>query len=318
MKGKKRTDITKRLLERLYIKEKLSMYKVAKELNTTYITVWKKIKKYDIKVRTISEANTKYPKPLFSGNLKEKAYMLGLRYGDISAKRNGRQVMVYTSTTHLAQVKMFQSVFEKYTHRIYCYIGSTPKNMAAWKISCKLHESFDYMLVKSNKIPKWIIENNKFFYAFLASYADCEGNWDIGKQSESKNNRVRFRIKSGDKDILEQIKNRLEKLKFRVTFRLERLAVKYGYNKDIYCLQINYKNDVIRLAKILLNLSCHMEKICKMKLILENSGKSWEETEDKIENFRNWMKKSRLDNNIFISPLHSTLRAMRVEDECSQ
>jgi predicted DNA-binding protein YlxM (UPF0122 family) len=53
----RRPDITKSLLEELYLKKKLSMYKIAYLLDTTYPTIWKKLKKFDIK-------SEQYPKQI--------------------------------------------------------------------------------------------------------------------------------------------------------------------------------------------------------------------------------------------------------------
>jgi len=314
----RRPDITKSLLEELYIKKKLSMYKIADLLDTTYPTIWKKLKKFDIKSRTISEANTEYPKPLFSNDLIEKAYILGLRTGDISAKKNGRQIMVYTSTTHSAQFKMFKDAFEKYTHRIYVYIGTTPKGNKAWKISCNLHESFDFLENKPNQIPKWIIENDAVFYSFLSGYSDCEGNWDIQKQTESKKIRIRFRISSGDKIVLYQIKHKLESLNFKARFYLVRKASEYDYNKDLYCLELNYKEDVVNISKILLKFSKHLEKIWKMQFILKNSDKNWFDVKDEIEEFKKQIKQTLLDGKFSMLQLPCHQSATTNEGGCSQ
>jgi hypothetical protein len=315
-KGKRRQDITKVLLENLYLKKKLSMYKIAGILNTTYRTIWKKLKKFDIKTRTISEANTKYPKLQFSKKLLEKAYLVGLRTGDISAKRNHKQIMVYTSTTHPAQFEMFKKSFEKYTHRIYVYSGTTPKGTKAWKISCNVHHSFDFLIPKLAKLPEWILNDKKLFYSFLAGYSDCEGNWDIGKQSESKKMRIRFRIKSGDKIILQQIQQKLIELNFRVRYSLERKAIDYGYNKDMYCLELLHKTDVMRLSNILLFLSKHSEKIWKMHFILNLSDKNWHEIKSELEEFRKLIKEARLNENLIKEQL-SLPRANLISDEYS-
>ena len=50
-------------------------------------TVRKKMEKYGIKRKTVSEALTVKLKKPFSGDLAEKAFFLGLRAGDFYAKR---------------------------------------------------------------------------------------------------------------------------------------------------------------------------------------------------------------------------------------
>ena len=55
-----------------------------------------------------------YPKKPFSGNLKEKSYLLGLRAGDIHARKRYKRVIVETTSPRLAQMKMFKDAFKKY------------------------------------------------------------------------------------------------------------------------------------------------------------------------------------------------------------
>lgn len=286
----KRPDISKKLLEKLYLKKKLSMPKIAKLLNTTYDTIWRKVRKYGIKVRDMSEAKMKYTKLSFSGDFIEKAYMLGLRAGDISAARACKQITVLTGTTHLSQLQMFKDVFGKYS-KISTFVTTIKSDgRKAWTIYCRLNKSFEFLLNKPKKIPKWILDNTHYFYAFLTGYADCEACWNIHKIKDNKKTRARFQITSGDKIVLSQIKNKLKELGFSPLFRL---AHKKGYRKtlgkynlDIYCLNLNHQKDVLKLAKILLKYSKHKEKIWKMKFVLENLGRNWEETKDKLLDFK--------------------------------
>jgi hypothetical protein len=53
----------------------------------------------------------KYPKNSFSGDLKEKAYLLGLRTGDIHCRKNHNMIRVESATSHLSQLTMFQKKF---------------------------------------------------------------------------------------------------------------------------------------------------------------------------------------------------------------
>ncbi len=108
---RKKHNLTEPLLKELYTDKKLSCLKIGKLLNIPSESIRYWLRKFDIKRRTLSEIRTKYPKIQFSDDLEEKAYMLGLRTGDISARMNHNMVRVYTATSHLAQVKMFKKVF---------------------------------------------------------------------------------------------------------------------------------------------------------------------------------------------------------------
>jgi hypothetical protein len=57
----------------------------------------------------------KYPKQPFSGDLKEKAYLIGLRAGDFSASIHRKLIRLETAAVKQAQIDMSKKVFEKYT-----------------------------------------------------------------------------------------------------------------------------------------------------------------------------------------------------------
>jgi predicted HTH domain antitoxin len=297
--NRKRPDISKEILEKLYWKKKLSMPRIAKLLKTTYNTIWHKMKKYGIKIRSISEAKLKYIKIPFSGNLIEKAYLLGLRAGDISAKLDGKQVTVITGTTHFSQVQMFKKVFEKYSP-VKFYEASIKDGRKAWIVYCRLHPSFKFLLKKPNYIPVQILKNDRLFFSFLAGYADSEGCWNIYKQKDSKKARGRFQIISGDKTILKQLTQKLKKIGFKPLFGLSRKSghkCKVGVsNLDMYYLSLNHQKDVLKLSKILIKYSKHPEKIWKMKFIMKNQGKNWEEVKDELKKFKEYVKSTNINN----------------------
>ena len=100
---RKKHNLTELFLRELYADKKLSCPKIGKMLDIPSETIRYWLRKFGIERRTQSEIRTRYAKLSFSGDLKEKAYMLGLRTGDISAKFNHNMVRVYTATSHLAQ-----------------------------------------------------------------------------------------------------------------------------------------------------------------------------------------------------------------------
>jgi hypothetical protein len=145
-----------------------------------------------------------------------------------------------------------------------------------------LDVSFDFLLEKPEKIPRWILENDEYFYQFLAAYMDCEGNWHFSKRHEI-HSRFTFRLRTGDKLILEDIKQKLESDGYKTVFSLDTIKGSKSphgqFKRDIYNLTINRKEDVARLIRNLLPLSKHSEKIRKMYFILENKDKKYHEME---------------------------------------
>jgi DNA-binding CsgD family transcriptional regulator len=287
--------ITKEELEELYINKKLSSLKIAKILNMPDRRVRKKLEKFGIPRRTLSEAGTRYQKTPFSGDLKEKAYMLGLRAGDFYAQKIRKLIRFQTSTTHQAQIDLVKEVFGKYSH-VSTY-GQNGKWGRECFVYCDLHGSFDFLLEKPRRIPDWILSNNEFFYSFLAGYMDCEGSWTILK-NDKNNVRFIFSLDSEDKSILEQIKEKL--ISFGVVVHVY-LEAKKGeivngqrYNEDYYSLMIYQKSSILNLIEKLLPLSHHREKILKMKFIFRNKNSLWSEIESKLQKLKEEMKKEKI------------------------
>jgi len=293
------SGIDKNLLEKLYLKNKLSCKEISKKLNIkSSEKIRYYLKKYNINRRNKSEISTKYPKINFSGNLNEKSYMLGLRSGDISAEKNHRMVRVRTTTTHVAQVEMFKNTFEKYTH-VHVY-SAWNKDHLEWRLYCDLNSSFIFLLDKIKKIPIWILNNKENFYSFLTGYMDCEGSWGIGRNNKN-NLRFSFRIRTSDKTILVQLLEKLEKFNYKTNFYIEKskgsTTNKGKLHRDFYCLSLLQRKYVVKIAKKLITLSKHKEKIIKMQLIIgESENKYWDSVRLKVLKLRNEIKKEHIKN----------------------
>lgn len=279
--------ISKDTLENLYLNKKLSASQIAMKFGTVNTNILRKLLKYGIPIRTKSEAMIKFPKKSFSNSFKEKAYMTGLRCGDINARKNSNHVRIQTCSTHLSQIRMIKDVFEKYSEvRLSIHTNKIGKE---WAIYCDLDSSFNFLIEKPLRIPKWIIEDDNLFFLFLAGYMDSEGSWVITKSNEN-DIRFIFRIRTYDKVILKQIKEKLDKLNIKSYFYIDKKKGDYTtfgkLKKDFYGVRIYRINDILKLIKMLLPLSHHKEKILKMNFILENKNKKWEEIKDSLLNLR--------------------------------
>jgi len=288
--------IQKNILEELYLKKRMSSVAIAKKFGIKHDrTVRKWMEKYNIPRRTLSEAKTKYPKTSFNGNGDLKAYMLGLRAGDFHARRIHKIIRVQTTTTHPAQVEMMENVFGKFSHVGKHLFFNKHFNLNQWFIYCDLNESFSFILEKPNDIPKWILKDTNLFFNFVAGYADSEGSWKILKSHENSIRFV-FQLSSQDKKILNQITKKLRKLGYEVNIYLDTKAGIKKNNLDLYRILIYQTEDVSKLARILLPISCHQEKIDKINLILKSKGKKWNQVEEELVKLRNKIKNSRLQN----------------------
>jgi len=204
-----------------------------------------------------------------------------------------KSIRVQTSSTHRAQILLLKRAFEKYGEvRAYLY---KHKRGREWFIYVDLNDSFKFLLNKPKQIPPWILNKDEYFYQFLTAYSDCEGNWHIAK-SHKTGVRFAIRIRSSDKTLLEQLKEKLISLNYNPVFYLERpkgsLAPYGRYNHNIYNLTLYRKKEVIKLTKILLFYSKHDEKIMKMNFFLKNKDKSWEKVRNGWLNLKSEIAKT--------------------------
>jgi len=301
----KKVDIPKKVLKDLYLNKKMSSLKIAEKLGTVNArTIRKKLKKFGIPTRSLSEALTRKFKRPFLNDLNEKAYFLGLRAGDFYAKWIRKSIRVQTTTTHLAQIDLLKNAFRNYG-KTCVYLAKNESREDEWFIYVDLDSSFRFLVTKPNKISDWILKDKKYFFQFLAAYMDCEGSWKIQK-SHQKHTRFMFKIRTGDLKILRQIKKRLGILNYHPYLYLEsKKGTKVSsevyngvYNRNIFDLTVNRKKEIISLINKLLPLSKHSEKIRKMNFILENKGKKWNEIQEKWANLRSEIKKELLKNQI--------------------
>ena len=295
----KKIDIPKGTLKNLYWNKNWTTQQIADKFGIKYgRSILKKLKKFGILSKTISQAITKKFKTDFLEDPKEKAYFLGLRAGDFHVKWARKSIRVQTTTTHTAQIDLLRNAFSKYGE-ICKYYSKNKAREDEWFIYTDLNQSFKFLLEKPEEIPSWILGDNSNFYHFLAAYMDCEGSLRVAKSHE-KHVRFFFDISTGDKKIIEQIKEKLNSLDYNAYSYLDKKkgdAASFGpYKKDIYNVVINRKNDIIRLIQNLLPLSKHSEKIRKMKFMLENKDKKWNEIEEGWNKLREEIKGELLKN----------------------
>jgi len=158
-------------LNRLYWKLELSMPSIAKELGVPKSNVEYWMKKFGIPRRPL----LRYPRAKFSGDSKEKAYMLGLRYGDLYAARYKKGIVISTTTTHPAMAELFWSTFRGYG-RIYMHpFFNRVNNGHQWVLRVVVHDSFSFILDKPSKPPNWALSKDNFLH-FVAGFFDAEGS----------------------------------------------------------------------------------------------------------------------------------------------
>ncbi|MBS3171740.1 hypothetical protein J4449_03970 [Candidatus Woesearchaeota archaeon] len=235
----KRIYLTKKELNKLYTKNKFPLSKIARIYNCSPTGIFKKMKEYNIKRRDAYESNRRYPRQRFSGDFKEKAYLIGFRLGDLHAFLSSKETVILKSnTTTLVQVELIQNLFKKYGH---VYVKG---DKGTYYTECFLDKSFRFLVKKEDDIPSWILKNNNLFFAFLGGYTDAEGN--IGIYS----NMARYRVGSYDKKLLSLVNKRLNKLGIISKYRLETKKGIYenrGYNGDFWRVTVSEKSSLLCL-----------------------------------------------------------------------
>lgn len=255
--------ISRNKLEELYIKRGLSCSKIAKLYGFGKVTIFKKLKDYSINTRKSSEANIKYPKRIFNGDDRLKAYMIGFRLGDLNVRSLNKNstIKIKSSTTKEAHVNLIRRVYGSYGHFWIKKYGEV------FSIAVFLDKSFNFLVKKEDNIEDWILKDNYIFFAFLAGYIDAEGNIGISQ------NRARLRIRSYDKNILFQIYNKLNSLNIKT--KINKVSEKGIYsgvkhNKDCWGVFVNSKKDLLCLFKLIKPYMKHQKRINDL-ILAENN-----------------------------------------------
>ncbi len=268
LSGRKRR-IKKSILIKLYYKNRLTQEQIGKKLNRHRGTIHRLMKEYGLKTRKQSEISTRYPKFDFSGDLEEKAYLIGFKKGDLDVKLSPSKnlIIVGCTSTKTEQIELFRNLFKKYGH---VWVGKKRED-GNRRFIVSLNRTFDFLLSGKDNIPKWIRENDTYFLSFLTGYTDAEGCIYI-----PKNNVAGFKLASYDKNILKQIHKQL--LKIGIECNPPRIHVKKGYKKsdgcvyrgDEWCFTISKKSSLLALLRLLKPRLKHQKRLKDLKKAEQN------------------------------------------------
>lgn len=258
-------NISKKTLLHLYHKEKLTQEQIAKNFGQISATgVQRLMKKYKISSRSYSEYLTKYPKYNFSGNLEEKAYLIGFRLGDLHVHKAKLLIQVSCSTTIPQQINLIQNLFEQYGH-----FRIRRNRRGTTDITGLLNQSFKYLLLKKDSIAKWILKDNKLFLSFLAGYADAEGCYYLRKPTpRHRLGWSLFEIQTYDKNIINTIFNKLTDFGIECALSVNNKHIRY--KQDMWRVTIVKKQSLWNFIKLLEPYHKHENKIKDLQKVKEN------------------------------------------------
>jgi len=137
----------------------------------------------EARLKGIREKRRKYERRPFDGTDEDRAYLLGLRHGDLYVSKPWKGVVrVSTSTTHPAMAELFRSLFEPYGHVYRDPRYKKDTNSYEWNLYTILDDSFDFLLTNIPETYDWIRSKPSLVLGYLAGLLDAEGNISIHAQ----------------------------------------------------------------------------------------------------------------------------------------
>ena len=213
-------ETVRNVMQHLHLERRISIMDIAKLIgNKTSGYVSWVFKQLGIQPRDFEEARLagirqkvrKYERKPFDGTDEAKAYLLGLRHGDLSASRPfGDATRVSMSTTHAAQADLFTSLFSPYGHVYKHPRYKKDTKTHEWNFQTVLDESFGFLLDARDKCRQWVSSNDGTALSYLAGLIDAEGN--IGISRNARTTAIIVSIYNTDTDLLNFAKNLLKQL----------------------------------------------------------------------------------------------------------
>lgn len=265
-----------RLMRSLYQDQGRSQAEIGTILHVQGQTVNRWLSRLDIPLRSqadsVSLAATKYEVFPCDASPIERAYLLGLRAGDLHAQVHGRRVRVSVGTTHPAMASLFGSTFSRYG-QVRRYPKYNVVSDYAWCVYVDLHSTFGFLLKKPRTVPKWMLRDEALFFAFLAGYFDAEGciSFDLRRGNET----VRCVVQSCDLNILRDIYRHLKDMGFVLSLKLVSEAGVNKLSSDFWGISLGRREQVARfLDRLSLR---HPEKVTKANLVKFLAANDWKE-----------------------------------------
>jgi len=254
-------------LRALYIDNQLSFAEIAERYQCSPVTIHKRLKVCGIQARAAGGSVYEYPKKDFAGSPSDKAYLTGLRLGDLHVEQGNRSIRVRCTSTHQEQIDLIRELFREYGG---IWI-SKPRGTRGVGITSHLNHSFDFLLRHEDEIEQWILNDDELFAAFWAGYVDAEGSFIVSGR------RAYFKVDSGDKGILHQAWRRLGDM--GLDFPIPALVRPAGTwirqfqltsHRDLWRLTSECKETLLRLCDILVPYLRHRTRIRDMESVRAN------------------------------------------------
>jgi hypothetical protein len=303
---KTRTDL-RRLMTDLHVSRGMSLNDIAKLIgNKTSGYASRLSKQLQVRTRPFEEARLKgirekrrkYERKPFDGTDEDKAYLLGLRHGDLSVSKpwNG-VVRVSTSTTHPAMAELFHSLFDPYGHVYQSPRFKKDTKTYEWNIYTIVDASFDFLFDSFADVAEWLLSKQSVTRAYLAGLLDAEGS--IGIYPAKLLTSVTVAYYNTNLDLMWLVHRAIRTLGFHPLEPY--LDKKKGFRSPGYHIEMKKDYWRVLLARFeesqefLLSLPIrHSEKVAKRSLASEiPMGTGWNNVESRVEGVRASIKSAR-------------------------
>jgi transposase-like protein len=239
-------------LRRLYVDEGLSLSAIAGRYGCALTTIWRRLQAAGVQCRE-GGSEPKYARTDFSGDLAEKAYLVGFRLGDLNVEVEASTIVVKCTSTRSEQIVLFRQLFEAYGHVYTDEATIARRKRQSIGMIARLNRSFDFLLPKQDAVPEWILASDEAFFAFFAGYVDAEGYFRAYYVQKQPKPQGRLEVRSYDVGLLSQLQGGLSDR--GIACPPVRLRVLAGYtnragvrsNRDLWGLGIHRKESLRRL-----------------------------------------------------------------------
>jgi AraC-like DNA-binding protein len=241
-------------VRRLYVVEHLSLIAVAARLGCSEGTIRRRLQALGV-ARREDGSEPKHIRTDFSGELTEKAYLIGFRIGDLNVElKGGRTILVKCTSTRAEQVQLFRQLFEPYGHVYTDEATLARRERQSIGMQVGLNLTFDFLLPKQDAVPGWILASDEPFFAFLAGYIDAEGYFRTYFHTGQPKPLARLEIRSYDATLLRQLGEALNAR--RIACPPAQLCVAAGYtnsydvtsNRDLWRLGVQRRDSLRNLV----------------------------------------------------------------------
>ena|SRR5579859_327657 len=239
-------------MRRLYLDEGLSLSAIAARNGCALTTIWRRLQAAGVACRE-GGSEPKYAWTDFSGDVVEKAYLIGFRLGDLNVEVEGSTIVVKCTSTRSEQIVLFRQLFEPYGHVYTDEATLARRKRQSIGMSARLNMTFDFLLPKQDAVPEWVLANNSSFFAFFAGYIDAEGYFRTYLVRNQPKPLACLEIRSYDAVLLTQLRNGL--CERGIACAPARVRVQAGYtnragvrsNRDLWGLGVHRKDSLRHL-----------------------------------------------------------------------